>query len=197
MLATQGNHSFEIAPRNPETSGISVDSPAGFSEEDPFRAVLQFLKKRSWIIGATLALGLLGGALVNQLSRKLYTALASIEVRSRDASSQFRLEQIPGLDGSEDTSERLDTEIEILRSRALAIETINTLHLESNPDFAPLDHGKAREMSRPEEREILIGDFRRAIKINRLGHTNIIQVFATSANPELARLMANTLIDRY
>jgi uncharacterized protein involved in exopolysaccharide biosynthesis len=107
------------------------------------------------------------------------------------------LEQIPGLEGSEDTSEKLDTEIEILRSRTLAIETIKALHLDSNPDFAPLDNGKPWDMSRPDIRELLLGNFNGAIKIARLGHTDIIQIFATSRNPELARLIANTLIDRY
>ena len=33
--------------------------------------------------------------------------------------------------------------------------------------------------------------------MTRLGHTSIIQIFVTSTRPELASLIANTLIDRY
>lgn len=193
----QEDQIFRASTQAAELRGVPASPGFGLSAEDPVEAFLRFMKKRSWIIGVALAVGLIGGLLVNQFSQKLYTAQASIEVRSRDISSQFRLEQIPGLEGSEDTSERLDTEIEILRSRTLAIETIRTLRLESNPDFAELDHGRAWDLSQPDNRELLIGEFREAIKIGRLGHTDIIQIFATSRNPELARLIANTLIDRY
>ena len=56
---------------------------------------------------------------------------------------------------------------------------------------------KPWDMSKPDVRELLDSSFRGAINISRLGHTDIIQVFATSKNPQLASLIANTLIDRY
>ena len=170
--------------------------PGGIVDEDPFGFFIRFLKKRGWIPVVAVVLGFLGGVLVNHFSARLFTAEASIEVDSSDVSSQFRLEQAQGL-GEVDTSEKLDTEIEILQSRNLAMEAIKQLHLESNPDFVPLDHGKPWDMSRPTVREMLIANFRGSIKILRLGHTNIVQIFATSRNPELASLIANSLIDRY
>ena len=145
---------------------------------------------------AAVALGFLGSSLVNHFSARLFTAQAKIEIESRDISSQFRLEQTQGLETG-DTGEKIDTEIEILYSRNLAMETIKALHLDSNPYFVPLPQGKPWDMSKPEVREMLIGAFRGGIKIERLGHTDIVQIFATSRNPELASLIANTLIDRY
>ena len=195
-MAIRENQTFD-SPVNPESANIGLNTTGGFSDEDSFRRILQFLKKRSWIVGVTFALGLLSGILVNHFSQKLFTAQATIEVQSEDMSSQFRLEQMQGLAGTEDTSERLDTEIEILHSRTLAMETIKALHLDRNSDFVPLIDGKPWDMSKPSVHEMLIGTFRGAIRIARLGHTDIIQVFATSRNPELARLMVNTLIDRY
>ena len=196
-MAIRDNQNLNPAAGIPDTLGVPSTAVGTFSDEDPFRRILQFLKKRAWIVGVTFALGLLGGALVNHFSQKLYTAQASIEVQSEDISSQFRLEQMQGLAGSEDTSEKLDTEIEILHSRTLAMETIKALHLDTNPDFAPVVNGKPWDMSKPAIREMMIANFRGSIQIGRLGHTDIVQVFATSKNPELARLMVNTLIDRY
>ncbi len=167
----------------------------GFGEEDPFRLIVQFLKKRSWIVILTVILGFLGGTIVNHFSPKLYTAMASIEVESDDPSSQFRLEQMQGLTG--DASEKMDTEIEILHSRALAIETINELRLYANPDFVPLKDGKPWSMAVPNVREMLIANFRGSIVISRLGHTDIVQIFVTSRNPGIASLIANALIDRF
>ncbi|WP_348260973.1 polysaccharide biosynthesis tyrosine autokinase [Telmatobacter sp. DSM 110680] len=157
--------------------------------------ILQFLKKRAWIVGVSILIGILIGVVVNHFSVRLYTALATIEVDSQDASSQFRLQQAIGSDV--DTSERLDTEIEILRSRSLALETIKSLHLESNPDFIKLPNGLPLDLSKPEVRDVAISVFRGATDISRRGHTDLIQVRATSGNPQLASLIANALIDRY
>ena len=177
----------------PMNAGVPI---ADFRDEDPFGKIIQFLKKRLWIVGLAILIGFLGGSLVNHFSARLFTAQANIEIESRDASSQFRLEQMQGLEGG-DTSEKLDTEIEILRSRSLAMETIKALRLDSNPNFVPLVQGKPWDISKPEVREMLIGAFRGGIKIERLGHTDIVQIFVTSRSPELASLIANTLIDRY
>jgi polysaccharide biosynthesis transport protein len=169
----------------------------GFHDEDPLRRISQFLKKRTWIVVVTVLLGFLGGSLVNHFSQRLFTAQANIEVDAEDISSQFRLEQMQGLGGGEDVSEKLDTEMEILRSRNLAMETIKQLHLYANPDFVHLVDGKPWDMSKPNVREMLIGNFSGSLRIARLGHTDIVQIYATNRNPLLATLIANTLIDCY
>ena len=115
--------------------GMQGAMPGEFLDEDPFGRFVQFLKKRGWIVVVTLLVGLLVGIAVNRILPKLYTAMATIEVEGNDLSSQFRLEQAQALTGGEDISQRLDTEIEIIRSRSLALETIHTLHLESNANF--------------------------------------------------------------
>ena len=171
--------------------------PGAILDEDPFGYFIRFLKKRGWIVLVAVAVGFLGALVANRILPRLYTAEASIEIQAEDTSSQFRLEQVPGLSGGADTSERLDTEIEILRSRDLALETIKVLHLERNPDFLPLPGGQPWDLSRPENRQVLASVFVGGISIARLGHTSIIRILVTSKRPELASLIANTLIDRY
>src|SRR5579863_873116 len=171
--------------------------PGAILDEDPFGYFIRFLKKRGWIVLVAVTMGFLGALVANRILPRLYTAQASIEIQAEDTSSQFRLEQVQGLGGSADTSERLDTEIEILRSRDLALETIRALHLENNPDFLPLQQGRPWDLTRPDYRQVLISVFLGDIAISRLGHTSIIRIMVTSKRPELASLMANTLIDRY
>jgi polysaccharide biosynthesis transport protein len=168
----------------------------GFHDEDPFRVIVRFLRKRAWMIVLGALVGFLCGVLVNRTSKKLYTAVARIEIQSEDMSSQFRVSQLQDM-GVLDTSERLDTEMEILRSRDLAMETIKSLRLESNPDFAPAAGTRTYDLSRPDVRAMLAGYFNGAVRIERLGHTDIVQIFVTLKNPQLAALLANTLIDRY
>ena len=193
---------FDQVPNPQMPGGLDVATQQGANQgmvldEDSLARLIQFLKKRAWIVGVTALLGLLCGIAANHLMLRLYTALASIEVQGQDASSQFRMQQIQDLAGSEDTSQRLDTEIEILRSRTLALETIQALHLGGNPDFIPLSEGHPWDLSRPDARHTLITVLSGMTTVSRLGHTSIIQVSVTSKRPELATLIANTLIDRY
>ncbi len=184
-----------------ESNSDLVQNPTAMSgavlDEDPFGFFVRFLRKRGWIAVVSVALGFIGAVVANHILPKLYTAQTSIEIQAQDSASQFRLEQVQDMGASVDTSERLDTEIEILRSRDLALETIRTLHLESNPDFLPLRDGRPWDLTRPDYRHILISVFQGDVSVSRLGHTSILRIFVTSKRPELASLIANTLVDRY
>jgi capsular exopolysaccharide synthesis family protein len=169
----------------------------GFHDEDPLRRIIQLFKKRSWIVIVSVLLGLLGGFLVNRFSQRAFTAQANIEVDAEDISSQFRLESMQGLAGGTDVSEKLDTEMEILRSRNLALETIKELRLYDNPDFLHLVNGRPWDMSKPNVRELLLANFGASLKVARLGHTDIVQIYATNRNPVLASMIVNTLIECY
>lgn len=191
MVREQSNQGPE-----PILDNVDIPLPGVGSEVDPIGRFVQFLKKRGWLIGVATVTGLLIGMLLNHIQPKLYTAQANLEVAA-DISSQFRLEQVQGMTGGEDDSEKLDTELEVLRSRTLAYETIRALHLDSNPDFFEQRAGRPWDLSDPATRQNLIAVFRKGLKVTRLGHTSIIQIFVTSKRPELARMIANTLIDRY
>jgi capsular exopolysaccharide synthesis family protein len=170
--------------------------PSTEAEVDPIGRFVQFLKKRGWLIGVATAMGLIVGLATNHFQPRVYTAQANIKV-AQDLSSQFRFEQATGGVTGEDDSEKLDTELEVLRSRSLAFETIKALNLEGNPDFVVLSAGQPWDLSNSAARQNLVSIFRAGLRVQRLGHTNIIQIFVTSKRPELASLMANTLIDRY
>jgi capsular exopolysaccharide synthesis family protein len=165
------------------------------NESDPAQHLLQFLKRRGWLVLALALVGLLVGIIANLILPKYYTAKAKIEILE-DKSAQFRLEQsvsaVAGVD-----STKLDTEIEILKSQTLALEVIKTLHLNSNPDFLKLQAGRPWDISGPEVRNALIQIFLSRLTVSRSGHTNIIEISVKSPRRELSALIANTLIDAY
>jgi capsular exopolysaccharide synthesis family protein len=170
--------------------------PGAGSEGESFGRFVQFLKKRGWIVLVAMVLGLAAAVTANITMRKEYTALAQIEIVP-DLSGEFRLEQVQDMGAGGDDAEKLDTETQILRSRSLALQTVTTLHLESNSDFLPLPNGRPWDISNPAVRDILIGAFLSQLNIVRSGHTSILEVSVTSRKPVLASLMANTLIDNY
>jgi capsular exopolysaccharide synthesis family protein len=192
----QSSQNPESTPANTDLTMQQGAMSVALSEGDSVGRLVQFLKKRGWLVLVAVLLGLGAGITANLALPKRYTAVANIEV-AEDLSSQFRLEQIQDLTGGGDDSEKLDTEIEILRSPSLALETIRALHLESNPNFLPLSGGHPWDLSKPAIREDLIGNFRGNLGVARLGHTSIIQISVTSSQPVLGSLEANTLIDRY
>ena len=165
-------------------------------QEEAFGKFVQFLKKRSWLILGAVAIGLVIGVVISMLMPKMYTASAQIEIVT-DQSSQFRVETGQGLAAASDDAERLDTEIQILKSRTLALETIKSLHLDSNPNFLPFKGGRPWDLSQQAVKNALIGRFEQGLTITRMGHTRIIGISATTLHGDLSALIVNTLIDDY
>ncbi len=182
-------------PADPD-SGLSPVPPGNLVEDDPIGHIFLFIRKRGLIVLFTFIIGLALAVSIILLQTKAYTASAKIEVK-QDTSQQFRLEQVPGIAGDDDDSEKIDTEIEILGSRTLAMETITVLHLQENRDFYEFIDGHPWDISKPAIRNKLISKFLNNIAISRLGHTNIISIHVTSTSPYLAEMIANTLIDNY
>lgn len=190
------NPNAEPAPLSYEPAVSLSQLPGMTSENDSVARIVQFLKKRWWMLAAGLALGLAAAVAVNVLMHKKYTATAKINIVP-DMSSQFRLEQVQDLSGGGDEAEKLDTEIAILESRTLALETIQALHLEQNREFLPYPKGHPWNLSDPAVRDLLATVFKSDLRVERLGHTSIIDVSFTSRNAGLASLTTNTLIDNY
>jgi capsular exopolysaccharide synthesis family protein len=176
--------------------------PVQFSESDSgsgaFASFLQFLRKRVWLILLT-ALATLAAAIVLDLVvPPYYKSLAQIEIVP-DMSPEFRLEQIQSMmsNGSGDEGEKLDTEIQIMQSRTLALQTIQALKLDDNQTFLPFKHGRRWNLNDPLERFTVLKAFNDDLDVKRFGHTDIIQVNVTTHSPALSALIANTLVDEY
>jgi polysaccharide biosynthesis transport protein len=168
----------------------------GPSEEVSMDRLVQLVKKRGWIVLVAAAIGLAVAIAANFVMTRMYTSKAKIEVTG-DISSEFRVEQIAGaVAGGDMDAQQIDSEIEKMRSRTLALDTIRSLHLDKNPDFAKAkDH--PWDLSRPTDRSALIDIFLGSLKVSRLAQTDLIEIYVTTRRPELSALIANTLVDKY
>lgn len=184
---------------NPEiiAANAELNPQMGFNAEgDAFGRFVQFLKKRGWIMVAGLALGCAVALAVNVTSRRLYTALARVEIVP-DRADEFRVSTVQELGAGIDDAEKLDTEIEVLKSRSMALRVVQALHLNNNPDFMSLKNGKPWDLSVPENRDLFISALQGSVNIARRGHTSILDISVVSTKPALASLIANTLVDSY
>ena len=188
---------LSVQTAEPLPSVAEVGLPQSpISDGDSIGRFVQFLKKRGWLILAATGLGLAAAITANLVLHKRYTAAAQVEIVP-DRSEEFRLTQIQGLSAGSDDAEKLNTEMQILESRTLALETIRSLHLDSDPDFLPLLNGRPWDLSNPAVRDQLYEAFNGNLNVSRQGHTSILLIRFTARTPTLASLVTNNLIDNY
>lgn len=194
-VPTRQNSNSTSAEFEPGFEPVHV--AAASSTEDSMGQLLQLLRKRGWLVLLIAALGLGCGIASYILQPRKYTSSSMIEV-TEDMSSEFRIEAtaaaVPGMSVD---SQKIDTEIQILSSGALAQEVIRTLHLDSNPDFLKSKSGHKWDMASPVDRTVLVAQFNKDLNVTRVGHTSLIQVNVTTRRPDLSAMIANTLVDKY
>ncbi|HSG36442.1 MAG TPA: Wzz/FepE/Etk N-terminal domain-containing protein, partial [Paracoccaceae bacterium] len=145
-------------------------------------------------------------ALYLTLAAPLYTAEALVFVDPAQK-NLLNPEDSRSLNGTSENA-RFESEVEILRSDAVAVATIAETGLSSDPEFGArlglvsrlkrvigLGYGPA-----PDPNALFqttLSRFKGATKIRRRGLTFVVGVAVTSANPERAAMLANALARTY
>ena len=167
----------------------------GLSEGRTLQHFVRIGKKYIWLVLTCALLGAGAGIIKNHTSPKEYQSTANIEI-TQDTAERFGLDT-SGYDSGFIDVARLDTEVAILKSSTLAMETIRSLHLETNKDFLPVGSTHQFDLSNIRDRHALVGTFQAGVSATRFGHTNILDLSCTARNPELAARICNTLIENY
>ncbi len=190
----------------PEQNYIGeTEGPAGFSPnaqwlpsssegETSIDSILRIARRYFWLVGICILLGIAYASYKNARSVPIYQATASVQL-TQDSANQFRLDG--GAMSGEIDSIRLDTEISILRSQSLALETIQSLKLDKNDEFVPHPPGRAWDLSNSRDRHALTSVFIGSLGAVRAGHTNILYISYSSPNPTLAAQICNKHIENY
>jgi capsular exopolysaccharide synthesis family protein len=165
--------------------GYPPGAPQGLAELFGITAAMQMLRRRMLImalVGVTVAVGAFS-FLMLQTPKYSATALVMINPRQeRVLDSESVVGQLPR------DSSTIDSEIELLRSPALLNELGQALGMmrTANP-------GEAAAPTSEDIAQSLAG----AIQVRRRGLTYVIEITATSTDPQRAQLIANTYADVY
>src|SRR5277367_1993552 len=178
-------------PGERERSFLSL----GLNDGQTLQHFLLIGKKYIWLVLVCALLGTGAGYIENATSPKEYRSTANIEI-TQDTADQFRVDT-GGYDSGYIDVTKLDTEIAILKSSTLALQTIKSLHLNQNKDFLPPGSNRVWDLDKIQDRHALIGMFEGGLAAERFGHTNILDLSFTARNPELAAVICNTLVDNY
>ncbi len=181
----------------------------GLENEDlSFRHAIRIIRIRKTIILMTaLVCGLLALALSFVL-RPYYSTTATIEIeKQQNDIMDSALGQLAStLGGSDDTKTEIQTEVSVLQSDALAIETMERTHFENyqkgfwrffgHGDRMPDEQGLPLAEA-PGARERLLEKFSERLKVVPIPDTRLIQVTFEDPDPKFTASVTNALIDQY
>ena len=190
-----------LAPVTPRwrVAGLE-DEPSAFSANDrgvDLRFVLAAVRRRAAWIAAILAFALASGFLVTMLQAPRYTAQASVQINDQSDRVLGQGEDLQKEAGAYD--ERfLKTQVDVLKSRGLAVRVAQKLKLFGNPAFYQ-GMGADAPTGAPEAviREVTIGLLRGNLAVDLPYDSRIATITFTSREPALSAQIANAFAGEF
>lgn len=178
-------------------------APAGGGNLDPSVLtpgdVRKILIKQKWIIVVCVVVGLLIGGFYAFMSIPQYEAAAQIDIdlgRSTNIGINDLIEQKLG--GEDASTERLQTEVAIMRSNSVMLDVINSLDLYHKPPFSGIfKKTPYNGHLTPGQRAGLISTFAGYLKIIIVPGTNLVEVRFRNQDPKVATSVTNAILDAY
>jgi succinoglycan biosynthesis transport protein ExoP len=182
----------------PPGVGIPDKNQSGFTmtvADTTLSEALITLRKRRWVLIIAALLGLLYGIYKAETQPQLFDAYGRIQVRS-GSSNEYRVNAVPGLGG--DTSSKMLTEIEILKSDSLMLEVAREMNLSNNPVFleskGPVPH---TSLDTPEIRQSTVHRLQSNMSVALVPKTDIIRIGYSSLSAKLSSDIVNRVITAY
>lgn len=180
-----------------------VDAAGGVALSDLARAVW---RHRIWVL-APLAIVLGGVYVLLMLAQPRYTSEANILIE--DTQSVFARADQERQDIAPPDPETVESNVQLLLARDLALEVIRELELTALPEFDPLSKGvslptrllvltgikRDPRLLTPQERALKV--YYDRLEVYRLANSRVIAVQFTSRDPELAARIANAVADKF
>jgi capsular exopolysaccharide synthesis family protein len=163
------------------------------------------LRKRKWVILATVLIISTVGILMSLRTTRKYEAVAQIALAKEDNENLgFKDVQSNTDSADSDYTVNMDTQTRILQSDRLALEVIGNLHLDQNPAFAgglavaPPKPGTVAVQQVDRQREAaLLGSFHGSMNVKTVRNTRIIEISFRSPDPVLAAAVVNNIVSTY
>jgi succinoglycan biosynthesis transport protein ExoP len=152
------------------------------------------LRKRRWVLVAAVLLGLIYGVYKAVTQPKVYESSGRIEVRT-GSSNEYR---VSAIQGGQDSSNKLLTEVAILNSDTLMLNVARSMDLANNLDFletkGPIGHSSLED---PSVRQATIQRLQDNLHIGLVPKTDIIRISYTGLSAKLATDIVNRVISAY
>jgi succinoglycan biosynthesis transport protein ExoP len=182
----------------PPGAGIPENYQTGFSttvSDTTLSEALITLRKRRWVLVASVLLGLAYGIYKAESQPQLFEAYGRIQVRA-GSSNEYRVGALPGYGG--DTSSKMLSEIEILKSDTLMLKVAREMDLSNNATFletkGPVPH---TSVDTPNIRQSTVHVLQSNLHVALVPKTDIIRISYSSLSPKLSADIVNKVISTY
>jgi succinoglycan biosynthesis transport protein ExoP len=182
----------------PPLVGLPETNQSGFSTtvtDTTLSEALIVLRKRRWVLIICSLLGLAYGVFKAESQPKLYSSYGRIQVRS-GSSNEYKVSAVQGY--GDDSSSKMLTEIEILKSDTLMLKVCREMDLSNNADFletkGPVPHSTLED---GETRQDTVHRLQSNLNVAVVPKTDIIRISYSSLNPKLSADIVNRVIQDY
>jgi capsular exopolysaccharide synthesis family protein len=157
---------------------------------------LATLRKRKWVLILAAALGLALGLYRAYTQPKVFDASSTIQVRT-GATNQYKLNA--DVDFSGDSQDKMNTEIQILKSQSLMIDVANHLNLANDPGFNQVSGPMRTHVSLddPLVRQRVVSQLQGKLSVALIPKTEMIRIKYASLSPKLSMNIVNQVVKDY
>ena len=167
--------------------------------------ILQTLRRRRTVFITCVGLATVTALVISLILPRRYEGVARLKV-DRESSDSFGLGTMAGVVGDNET--KLQTEVNVLWTDALAWDVIKRLRLDQRPEMAhrrfalgpPVclsSGGQSAESISPECRKVLLDEFHHRLHVQAVPRTEVIEIRYRSKSREMAAEVVNTMADIY
>lgn len=189
----------------PAAQGALSPIPVQFAALPPGSAAKRFDARQLWVVLLHRALLAVGVAAVTAVlvmvaalhSAPVYQAVATVLV---EPNQSHVLKDDPGAGMLPGDTGVVDTQVEVLKTRAVAARVVERLKLYLDPEFnaaAPSASARASYKPDPHMLDQVIERVAGGLDVRRLGLTYVIEVAYKAHSPAKAALIANTFVEEY
>ena len=189
---------FDPAPVQERATAASyaADSPVGAN----IRAVLNALRRHRWLALAIVAGVLVLALIATMLDTPRYTAASSVQINDQSdevLGSEFEGNVAPPSDW--DTDRFLNTQLDVLRSRALAERVVDAMDLANDQRFFAAMEADPQIANESEgtRRSLAVALLRSGAEIELKRATRIASIGFTSADADMAARVANSFAEQF
>jgi polysaccharide biosynthesis transport protein len=179
-----------------------VPAPSVFPWDHPVHEphlldYLIILRKHQWLILTFLLTVVTVVTIATVKQKPVYEASGSVEI-DKETQTQMQLpNQMSDWDEYMDTEDYIDTQVKLLQSETLALQTIRTLDLGHYPEFGGSGQPTAFSGTSGSQRPAILGAFLARLGVKRVPESRLIQVSFTAHDPHLAALVVNTHLQNF
>jgi capsular exopolysaccharide synthesis family protein len=182
----------------PAQASLPLPGPQDDSGDISIGRYLRIIRKRIWIIGAVIALGVTGVVFYSLTRQKIYQAIAQIEIDPQSPQvfgKDFQDVITLGPQSTWQNDEYYNTQVQILIGYTLAEQTVITNRLYENPKVLPPVENDTR--TKDELIKSAAANFQKMLTAERTPETRIVQLKVNNPDPALAVELANKHVETF